>query len=113
MNKRYQPFKIYEQKCMYRRDVAISEFERIVSILIKYNVKRVFVFGSLLNNKKFNLCSDIDFVVEGLEMNKYLDAYGEVYMSSMFEVDLIPIERMSERLRNKVFRIGKILYEKQ
>ncbi|MFH0925762.1 MAG: nucleotidyltransferase domain-containing protein [bacterium] len=87
--------------------------QKLLEILVKkYDVKKVVLIGSCLNEKKFNFHSDIDLVVKGLPDNAYFKAVGELLIAAgEFEVDIIPIENANERMQQYI-KQGDILYEK-
>ncbi|NWF75125.1 MAG: nucleotidyltransferase domain-containing protein [Nitrospirae bacterium] len=95
-----------------RKD-ALKTAERLKDILIKnFSVKKIVIFGSVLQKGDFDENSDIDLAVEGLPKNAFFTALARLIMESPFEVDLKPIEDTSDLLRKRISQ-GKILYEKR
>ncbi len=95
------------------RKKALLEVEHICQILSeKYRVERVILFGSLLDEDRFNDRSDIDIAVEGLDSGAYFTALGEVLMASSFSVDLVPLEDASELLLQRLKK-GRVIYERK
>lgn len=84
---------------------------RLTDILVReYQAKRVILIGSLTDAERFDLHSDIDIAVEGLEGERYFPALGELLESADdFEVDLVPVEKATPRMKNKI-RNGEVLY---
>ena len=68
-----------------------------------FGVRKVFVYGSLLNEELFHLKSDIDLAVSGLDEKYYYLAQGQLLaLDPEFEIDLILIEDASESLKEKI-----------
>jgi uncharacterized protein len=68
-----------------------------------FGVRKVFVFGSLLNEELFHLKSDIDLAVLGLDEKHYYRAQGQLLaLDPEFEIDLILMEDASESLKEKI-----------
>jgi uncharacterized protein len=68
-----------------------------------FRVRKVFVFGSLLDEELFHLKSDIDLAVMGLDEKDYYRAQGQLLaLDPEFEIDLILIEDASESLKEKI-----------
>ena len=68
-----------------------------------FGVRKVFVFGSLLNEELFHLKSDIDLAVLGLDEKHYYRAQGQLLaIDPEFEIDLILMEDASESLKKKI-----------
>ncbi|MFP4681499.1 MAG: nucleotidyltransferase family protein [Chitinispirillaceae bacterium] len=94
------------------RKKALSEVEHISGILSeKYGVRKIILFGSLLDEDRFGERSDIDIAVEGLDESAYFKALGKILMASSFSVDLVPIEDASELLLKRLEK-GKVVYER-
>jgi predicted nucleotidyltransferase len=77
----------------------------------KYNVKRVFLIGSLVYGIVHDR-SDIDLVVEGLAPEQYIKALVDLSDTLQWkvEVNLIPFEDAFESLKEKTLRKGKLIY---
>ncbi len=91
---------------------AIREAKCLKDILVKeFSVKKVVLFGSVLEAGGFKEGSDIDIAVDGLPKKLYFRALARLMMESAFEVDLKPIEDVSELLRERIKK-GKVIYEK-
>lgn len=95
-----------------RKD-ALKIAERLNEILIKeFYVKKVVLFGSILQKRCFEDDSDIDIAVEGLPKKDYFSALARLMMESPYEIDLKPIEDVSDLFKQRIAR-GKVLYEKR
>ena len=92
---------------------AVREAKNLKDILVKeFPVEKVVLFGSVLETGRFREDSDIDIAVAGLPKKLYFKALARLMMESDFEVDLKPIEDVSELLRQRIQK-GKIIYEKR
>lgn len=65
----------------------------------EFGVKRVRLFGSLLDSKRVHPESDIDLAVEGLPGKHYLTAVTRMLDLSDFSIDLVQIEHTRPRLK--------------
>jgi uncharacterized protein len=77
-----------------------------------FHARRVVLIGSLLDEQRFDIHSDIDLCVEGIPPDSYFRAVGEALMlADPFSVDLVPLERVNGRMREDV-KNGRVLYGK-
>ncbi|MBM3234813.1 nucleotidyltransferase domain-containing protein [Candidatus Poribacteria bacterium] len=75
----------------------------------KFNVRRVYLFGSLAEGF-FHEDSDIDLAVEGLEPHLYFKALANLHeVSGGFKVDLVPLEVTP--YKDIIVKKGERLYE--
>lgn len=111
--------KAYEKKRNTLPDVRRQRFNAarktaraITDFLVKcHKAKRVVLIGSLLDERRFDIHSDIDLCVAGIPSDSYFRAVGEsLLQASPFDVDLIPLEHAGERM-NKHVKEGEVLYE--
>ena len=94
------------------RRAAIEVSHRLKDLLVNgYHVKKVVLYGSILQPEEFNGRSDIDLAVEGLPKRLYFEALGKLMAASDFEVDLKPLEDVKQLLAERIKK-GKIIYEK-
>ncbi|MEW5744436.1 MAG: nucleotidyltransferase domain-containing protein [Nitrospirota bacterium] len=95
------------------RQKAIRNARQLARILAEeFPVKKVVLFGSVLEKEGFKEDSDIDIAVEGLPKGAYFTAVARLMMESPFEVDLKPLEDVDDLLRKNIAR-GRVLYEKR
>jgi len=79
--------------------------QKLIQLCIKYNVKELYLFGSILT-KKFNKNSDIDMLIQfsAIKLEDYFDNYMDFKESleSLFkrEIDLVE----NQAIKNPVFR---------
>ena len=79
--------------------------QKLIQLCIKYNVKELYLFGSILT-KKFDKNSDIDMLIQfsAIELKDYFDNYMNFKESveSLFkrEIDLVE----NQAIKNPIFR---------
>ena len=80
---------------------------RLLEIAKKYNVSKVYLFGSTLDSE--NGARDIDLGVEGVPDSRYFEFYGELIFALSKPVDLVDLKKKT--LLNKMIRTeGVLLY---
>lgn len=95
-----------------RKDALLTA-ERLKDILIReFAVKKVILFGSVLEKGCFQEDSDIDIAVEGLQKDMYFAALARLMGESVFEIDLKPFEDVRSLLKQRITK-GEVLYEKR
>lgn len=98
-----------KQRFTAARETALAISEYLVKT---YHANKVVLVGSLLDERRFNIHSDIDLCVQGIPSENYFRAVGESLLkASPFDVDLIPMEHVSERMNKHVME-GEVLYVK-
>ena len=103
----------YHDRRRDRLRKARETARHLTAILTKnYHARKVVLFGSLADEKRFNDHSDIDLCAFGLDPADYFKAVGELLIEAReFQVDLIPFEDATPRMVESVSK-GEILYEK-
>jgi len=89
--------------------------ERCAFLLAKkYEVKKVYVVGSLAEPQRFHFSSDIDLAVEGLKPHLYFSALKDTWklVPAGMELDLIPLEDIPLERKDFTLSRGKLIYEK-
>lgn len=82
------------------QELIDSELEELKKLCKKYDVKTMYVFGSI-NNEKFNDKSDIDFLIsfQDISIEKYTDNYFELHseLEALFnrKIDLLTENSLS------------------
>lgn len=80
---------------------------RLLEIAKKYNVSKVYLFGSTLDSGSG--AKDIDLGVEGIPDSMFFEFYGELIFALSKPVDLVDLKKKS--LLNKMIRTeGVLLY---
>lgn len=114
--KQYHPWEAYRKRkaetrveVAKRRRRAMNTARKAAKMLKeKFGAQEVILFGSLARRGSFNLYSDIDLAVLGIE--DYLTAMDKVlYMSPEFKIDLVDLAFCLPALRADVEKEGKPL----
>lgn len=107
---------IYEKKMnlqQQRRKEALREAKHIARILgERFGAKEVILYGSLSQERYFDMASDIDIVAKGLG-DQYLKAYGYCLRLSKFNLDIRAYEDLPDQYKKKVNEEGRCLYAKK
>jgi len=92
---------------------ANSDFKQIIELIIeKYNPKRIYQWGSLINRKHFNESSDIDIAVEGIDSaKKFFHMLGDAQDMTDFSIDLVDIDKIHPLHAASIRSKGKVVYE--
>jgi predicted nucleotidyltransferase len=93
-----------------RRIQALEEAERIARALASdiMGLRKIILFGSILDEERFRIVSDIDMAIEGRDIL----AAMEIAETSAFKIDLVDIPRLKPGFRSMLIASGKVLYEK-
>ena len=97
-----------------RLNRARDDFNKIVAMLIKkHNPKRIYQWGSLVNEERFSKISDIDIAVEGIQsQEKFFTMFGEADAITSFHLDLIDIDKIHPLHARDIRINGRIVYER-
>ena len=87
---------------------AWQEAKKAADMLkIKFDAKKVYVFGSLVDKSRFNMNSDIDLAEQGIPDEKFYAAVGAVTrLITNFKVDLVDIDFCRKSLKKSIKREG-------
>lgn len=98
-----------------RFEKAWNDFDNIVALLIKrYDLKQIYQWGSLLNEKYFSEISDIDIAVEGVKSaEQYFQMIGEAMELTDFPLDLVDIEKVDPVYAEGIRKRGRLIYERK
>ena len=98
-----------------RFEKAWHDFDNIVALLIKrYDLKQIYQWGSLLNEKYFSEISDIDIAVEGVKSaEQYFQMIGEAMELTDFPLDLVDIEKVDPIYAESIRKRGRLIYERK
>jgi len=80
---------------------------RLLKIAKKYDVSKIYIFGSNLDDSKES--NDIDLAIEGLSHSLFFEFYGELIFALSKPVDLIDLTKKS-LLNSIVKKEGILLY---
>ena len=101
-----------KEKMKLRRKSMISAIKKCASILReKYNVKKIYLFGSLSRERIIDEHSDIDIAVVGLDNKKYFEALNLLYeiVPKGVNIDLITIESIDEEFKKHILKKGIVI----
>lgn len=95
-------------------DWFIREAQRLTQLLAeKFEIKAVYLFGSLVWSDIHTPETDIDLAVMGLPEERFLEAVSYLERESKFPIDLIDLSKASDHLRQRILAEGKLLYERE
>ena len=98
---------------LQERKKMLNDFAKKCSDLLKkkYNVKEVYLIGSLIRNYKIHEKSDIDLVVVGLSDKYYFSALNDLYrlVPKGIDIDLITKETASEPMKAIIKKEGVLI----
>lgn len=66
-----------------------SDIQTAIAVLTSLGARDVFVFGSVVSREGSALPRDIDIAVAGLPKERFFQAYGQLMMNMVHEVDLV------------------------
>ncbi|RAK08583.1 putative nucleotidyltransferase [Halanaerobium saccharolyticum] len=91
-----------------RRQEALTKAKKAAKVLKeKYKAERVILFGSVLDEDRFYLRSDVDLAVFGLKDELFYKAYAEVMnIISGFEVDLLDYKECRDSFKKEIKEQG-------
>lgn len=112
INKKYNA-RAKKHKLLFKK--AWREFNAIIKMITeKYRPKRIYQWGSLLNEGNFLEISDIDIAVEGIKSPAdFFAMYGDALKLSSFPLDIVQIEKIDAIHAKNIRKKGKIIYEKK
>ena len=87
-----------------------NDLNQILSVLTKYDVDKVLVYGSVARGD-YKDGSDLDICVEGLDSEYFFMALGECMMKSEHSVSVTDLNNTSGYFRERILKEGKIIYE--
>ena len=85
-----------------------GDIKRAIEILKENGAKEVFIFGSIANGK-FNVNSDIDIAVRGLESEKFYKVASILMFELENEFDLIDLDDKENRFSQMLLKVGGLL----
>ncbi len=94
-----------------RFEKAWAVARQAVSLLKeKYEIEKVWIFGSLLTRHRFHRQSDIDLAVWTLDDDSWLGAIGDLQeLDSDFRIEVVELIRATASMRQVVAEEGELL----
>ncbi len=93
-----------------KKEVLDNELAKIEEISKEFDVEKVFLFGSCLENVE--TANDIDIAVEGIRAKDFFKYYGRISMAVDDEVDLVDLDDIREHLQKRILSKGRLIYER-
>lgn len=84
----------------------------IIKYIIKWNIKKIYLFGSILHKNEFHYNSDIDIAVEGVSFKKFSELWFKLGLKFPLKIDLINLNDCDEYFKTAIEKRGKLVYEK-
>ena len=87
-----------------------DDLEKAIKILKDAGCTEIYLFGSLIEEKKNNSKSDIDIAVKGLPKSDFFSIYGELLTTLHHSVDLVGLdyEMPFSQLLNKRGKLERV-----
>ena len=113
--RRYNPMRTMED---YQKDPKVAgrrllawKMARIASKILKekYGAKKVVLFGSLANEKRFTPWSDVDLSVSGMPPQDYYQAAGEILdlgLGKGIKIDVLDLADCPLTMKKKIKNEG-------
>ena len=87
-----------------------KNIDQIIDISREFDVERIFLFGSCLENPK--KANDIDIAVKGIDPKIFFKYYGKISKKIDEQIDIIDLDDVRDHIYNRIISYGKIIYEK-
>jgi predicted nucleotidyltransferase len=99
-----------QEETLARKRLARDEARRLARMFADEGrgLRRVYLFGSCLDKRRFTPSSDIDLAIEGGD----LVACVRIASCSAFPVDVIDLADAREGVRARILAEGEVLYAK-
>ena len=79
----------------------------------EYNLRKIYLFGSLTDRNSFHLESDIDIAIDGLKSRDYLNLWGDFEKCLQHRFDLVNMNNVGKRFIEYILEEGEIIYDSQ
>ncbi len=93
-----------------KKEILDNELVKIGEISKEFDVEKVFLFGSCLENVE--TANDIDIAVEGIKAADFFRYYGKISLAVGDEVDLVDLDDVREHFQKRILSKGRIIYER-
>ncbi len=112
--KNFQKARIQKKKKLLdeRFKRALKDFDQITEMIIrKYNPKKIYQWGSLIDSTKFSEISDIDIALEGInDAESFFNLVSDAEKLSDFPLDIIQLEETHTLHKTMIKKNGKLIY---
>ena len=96
-----------------RRTRMRAEAARLAGIVgSQFPIRRLYLYGSVVDARPLAVWSDIDLAVEGLPPGRFLELSGALTAATEYHVDLKPMEELAEDQRRHIALQGVLLLER-
>ena len=104
-----------QEELALRHQRALNDFQQIVEMIVnKYNPRKIYQWGSLLNKDKFSEISDIDIAVEGLpNAQSYFNMLADAEKLTSFPLDIVEMESIHDLHKKMIIQKGVLVYERK
>lgn len=96
-----------------RRELASqarAEAIRAAEVLVRdFGARRVYLFGSLLQEGRFHERSDVDLAVEGIAPERFFKTWAAVGADVRVPIELVDIDEVGETMRELILEHGELL----
>ena len=100
-----------ENLALHKR--ASEDCRRIIEMIKSYAPDRIYQWGSLLNPDEFDVNSDIDIAVEGIDsVEVFFELFGKAMEMTDFPVDIVEMEKIEAVHAESIKQNGQVVYEK-
>lgn len=97
-------------RCCQLAARARAEAERMARMLVhQFQAKRVYLFGSLAQDGRFQERSDLDLAVEGIAPERFFKAWAAASRYSSIPVELVDLDEVGEPMRKMILEHGELL----
>jgi predicted nucleotidyltransferase len=95
-------------------DRARADFARIAShIALTYGPRRIWQWGSLLDERHFTERSDIDLALEGVDSaDAFFAILRDAEAMTTFPVDIVQLETIHPEFADSIRSRGRVVYER-
>jgi predicted nucleotidyltransferase len=89
---------------------ARTEAERAAQVLVRqFQANRVYLFGSLAQDGRFQERSDVDLAVEGIAPERFFKAWAAASGHSSVPIELVDLDEVGEPMRKMILEHGELL----
>lgn len=93
------------------KEIFERELGKIIGISKEFDVEKVLLFGSCLEDVES--AQDIDIAIEGVKPEKFFEMYGKILGAVDTEIDLIPLEDTRKHFYKRILEEGRLIYGKE